>query len=83
MSKLQGPKGRAPKGLEDSAQGFNQVSTLGTGHPERFALKGRRIERTNNAKVGQIFLITPGTSCLAAIILSLRDKTHFPGRGFH
>jgi hypothetical protein len=31
----------APKGLEDSAQGFNQVSTLGTDHPERCALKGR------------------------------------------
>jgi hypothetical protein len=34
------PEGRAPKGLEDSAQGFNRVSTLGTA-PERFALKGR------------------------------------------
>ena len=33
-----GPKGRAPKGLEDSAQGFNP----GNRRPERFALKGRR-----------------------------------------
>jgi hypothetical protein len=45
-----GPKGRAPKGLEDSAQGFNP----GNRRPERFALKGRQIERTNNAKVGPI-----------------------------
>jgi hypothetical protein len=65
-----GPKGRAPKGLEVSAQGFNP----GKRHPERFALtrhmnvrsmnntrssglemlKGRQIERTNNAKVGPI-----------------------------
>jgi hypothetical protein len=43
-----GPKGRAPKGLEDSAQGFNP----GNRRPERFALKGRQIERTNNANVG-------------------------------
>jgi hypothetical protein len=41
-----GPKGRAPKGLEDSAQGFNP----GNRRPERFALKERQIERTNNAK---------------------------------
>jgi hypothetical protein len=42
--------GRAPKGLEDSAQGFNP----GNRRPERFALKGRQVERTNNAKVGPI-----------------------------
>jgi hypothetical protein len=41
------PKASAPKGLEDSAQGFNR-------RPERIALKGRQIERTNNAKVGPI-----------------------------
>jgi hypothetical protein len=41
----QGPEGRAPKGLEDSAQGFNP----GNRSPERYALKGRQIERTNNA----------------------------------
>jgi hypothetical protein len=44
----------APKGLEDSAQGFNpgkpRVSTLGTNQPERRALKGRQIERTSNVK---------------------------------
>jgi hypothetical protein len=39
----------APKGLEDSAQGFNPGN-----RPERFALKGRQIERTNNAKVDSI-----------------------------
>jgi hypothetical protein len=37
----------APKG-QDSAQGFNP----GNRHPERRALKGRQIERTNIAKVG-------------------------------
>jgi hypothetical protein len=36
----------APKGLEDSAQGFNQVSMLGTNQIKRFALKGRE-ERAN------------------------------------
>jgi hypothetical protein len=36
------------RGQEDSAQGFNP----GNRHPERRALKGRQIERTNNAKVG-------------------------------
>ena len=25
-----------------------------------------------------IFLVLPGTSCLATIVLSLRDKNHFP-----
>src|ERR1700722_1749480 len=40
----------APKGLKDSAQ----VSTLGTDHPERRALKkGRQIERTRR-KEGSI-----------------------------
>ena len=48
-----GPKLRAPKGLEDSAQGFNPGFNPGN-RPERFALKGRQIERTNNAKVGPI-----------------------------
>ena len=38
----------APKGQEDSAQGFDP----GNRHPERRALNGRQIERTNNAKVG-------------------------------
>jgi hypothetical protein len=32
-----GPKGPAPKGLEDSAQGFNP----GNSRNKRFALKGR------------------------------------------
>ena len=27
---------------------------------------------------GAIFLIIPGTSCLATIVLSLRDKNHSP-----
>jgi hypothetical protein len=36
----------APKGRQDSAQGFNP----GNRHPERRALKGRQIERTNNVK---------------------------------
>jgi hypothetical protein len=49
-----GPKGRAPKGLEDSAQGFNPGFNPGNRRPQRFALKGRQIERTNNAKVGPI-----------------------------
>ena len=40
------PKVAAPKGLQDSAQGFNP----GNRHPERRALKGRQIERTNNVK---------------------------------
>ena len=40
----------APKGLEDSAQGFNLVSTLGNRPPERRALKGLQIERTNHTK---------------------------------
>ena len=40
-----GPKGCASKGLEDEAQGFNP----GNRRPERFALNGRQIERTNNA----------------------------------
>jgi hypothetical protein len=48
--KVVGPKDLAPKGLEDSAQGFNP----GNHRPERFALKGRQTERTNNAKVGPI-----------------------------
>jgi hypothetical protein len=34
-----------PKGLQDSAQGFNQVSTLGTIHKKCFALKGRQNRR--------------------------------------
>ena len=34
----------APKGLEDSARGFN----LGNIHPRRRALKGRKIEREKN-----------------------------------
>jgi hypothetical protein len=38
----------APKGQQDSAQGFNP----GNRHPDRRALKGRQIERPNNAKVG-------------------------------
>jgi hypothetical protein len=41
----------APKGLEDSAQGFNPVSTLGTNHQQR-ALRGRQIERASNVEVG-------------------------------
>jgi hypothetical protein len=45
---LPAPKGRAPKGLEDLAQGFNP----GNRHPKRFALmKGRQIERSYIAKV--------------------------------
>jgi hypothetical protein len=35
-----------------------RVSTLGTAGPERFALKGRQIERTNNAKVGPIVAVS-------------------------
>jgi hypothetical protein len=42
------PEGAALKGLQNSAQGFNP----GTNHPERRALKGRQIERTNNAEIG-------------------------------
>jgi hypothetical protein len=37
-----------------SAQGFNQVSTLGIDHPERRALKGRQIGRTKNATQSRI-----------------------------
>jgi hypothetical protein len=36
----------APTGLEDSAQGFNP----GNRHPDRYALKGRQIQRTNKVK---------------------------------
>src|SRR3984957_16233692 len=32
---------------------------------------------------GTIFLLPPGTSCLATIMLSLWDKIHSPRRGFH
>jgi hypothetical protein len=39
------PPGLAPKGLEDSAQGFNP----GNRHPEQRALKGRQIERHSDA----------------------------------
>jgi hypothetical protein len=51
-SYFEGTSCRAPKGLDDSAQGFNPENR----RPERFALKlnGRQIERTNNAKVGPI-----------------------------
>jgi hypothetical protein len=35
----------APRGLEESAQGFNPGN-----HPERRALKGRQIKRNNNVK---------------------------------
>jgi hypothetical protein len=38
----------APKGLEDSAQGFNP----GNRPPRRRALKGRQIERPNKVEVG-------------------------------
>jgi hypothetical protein len=31
---------------------------------------------------GAIFLIIPGTSCLATIMLSLRDKNHPPSKRF-
>jgi len=31
---------------------------------------------------GAIFLMTPGTSCPATIMLSLWDKIHSPRRGF-
>jgi hypothetical protein len=34
--------------------GFNLGFNPGNRRPERFALKGRQIERTNNAKVGPI-----------------------------
>jgi hypothetical protein len=64
----------APKGLENSAQGFNQVSTLGTDHLERRALKGRQIERTNEAEVGRG---SSGTLCLATLS---RDKTIGPAK---
>jgi hypothetical protein len=35
----------APKGLQDSAQGFNQVLTLGTLKINEFALKGREADQ--------------------------------------
>jgi hypothetical protein len=41
----------APKGLENSAQGFNP----GNRHPERCALKGRQIKRTSNTAAESIF----------------------------
>jgi len=40
----------APKGLQGSARGFNQVSTPGNNDPWRGALKGRKIERESNSK---------------------------------
>ena len=36
----------------EGARELSPVSTLGTDHPERRALKGRQIERTNKAEVG-------------------------------
>jgi hypothetical protein len=50
---------------EGSARGFNPVSTLGTDHPERRALKGRQIERTNKAEVET----SCSTSQLCALVL--------------
>jgi hypothetical protein len=49
-----GPKGRAPKGLEDSAQGFNLGFNPGNPPPRAIRPEGRQIEHTNNAKVGPI-----------------------------
>ena len=43
-------KRHAPKGRQNSAQGFNP----GTDHPTARALKGRQIESTNNAEVRPI-----------------------------
>ena len=47
VAKIRSGLGRffAPKGLQDLARGFNQVSTPGNVHPRRLALKGRKIER--------------------------------------
>jgi hypothetical protein len=39
--RMEPPKICTTKGLEDSAQGFNQVSTLGTDHLKRRALTRR------------------------------------------
>jgi hypothetical protein len=38
---------RRPEGLYDLAQGFNQVSTLGTRTQKRIALKERKITWAN------------------------------------
>jgi hypothetical protein len=41
----------APKVLQDSAQGFNRVSTLGTLKINEFALKGREVDQISLASV--------------------------------
>src|ERR1700734_1000009 len=45
---IHGALGLAPKGLQDSAQGFNP----GNRPPRRRALKGRQMEHTNKAEWG-------------------------------
>jgi hypothetical protein len=50
------PEGPCPKGAGGLSPGFQPGFNPGNRRPERFALKlkGRQIERTNNAKVGPI-----------------------------
>ncbi len=53
------PGGHAPEGLQNSAQGFNP----GNRHPERCALKGRQIERPNQAEAGSDGPIVERPNC--------------------
>jgi hypothetical protein len=42
------------------------------------ARPGGTVDRFNRPADGAIFLMIPGTSCLATIVLSLRDKNQSP-----
>jgi hypothetical protein len=43
-----------PKGAGGLSPGFQPGFNPGNRRPERFALKGRQVERTNDSKVGSI-----------------------------